>query len=161
MEGYKILAAPREFEDDEIRGDDIALVDPDYRRRVLLMLVLAAAAGALALHLGLPVLHERLRSQPPGEAIATVRLLLMVLMLPIFPLAVSVIMLAGRIWFAAACPPPNARVLRDTPIVRGRPARRAAVFLGVAGLLLASFSIVGAFYIPEMLDHIALRLLPS
>lgn len=140
--------------DPPAEGDpDVRRADPDYRRRVLGCIVLAAALGTLALQFGVPLLEEHLRKQTPEEALANIRLILLVLLLPVFPLGVSLVITALKVLLTGSFPAPEARVIRDTTIIRGPAAQRIGALIGVAGLILAVASIAGAFYVPEMLDR--------
>lgn len=114
--------------------------DPAYRRRVL---VVYATCVPLALVLfialkqwGIPALAERLRGADEG----TMRVLKVVgLACLSIPLGASVYLfrLGRRIQLSGQLPVPGARVIRDTPVVYGQPARRA-------GMVLVGLSLVAA-----------------
>lgn len=140
--------APEEWPDAEVRR-----ADPDYRRRVYACVALAIAVAVVSIQWGLPFLEGHLRNQTPEDALASIRLILLVLLLPVFPLGVSLLVTAAKIVLTGSFPAPETRVIRDTPVIRGPVAQRLGILIGVAGMVLAVASIAGAFYIPEMLDQ--------
>jgi hypothetical protein len=51
-------------------------------------------------------------------------------------------------------PPPNQKVIRDTKLIEGEKARARGRILVALSLLLISFGLFGAFYVPRVLDEL-------
>jgi hypothetical protein len=128
---------------------EIQRADAGARRRAVLLVVAGAVAGALliaAFERARGPLRAWIRSEP-GPAARRLRLLLLlsggVLLAPLFPFAAYLWLLGRRVLRAGRFPPPGYRVIRDTLVLRGRPAvwrgrglQALAVGLGVAAALL-------------------------
>ncbi len=123
---------------------EIQPADPRLRSRWLVLLTLAAALGAV----GLLTLDDFLRelhglaARSHSAAAAQAKIAVRALLASIAAGGVLLSLLLARVSWrtlrAERYPPPGARVLSDTRIHRGRPARRR----GQAGLALASLTLL-------------------
>src|SRR5262245_1355683 len=114
---------------------EIVKADPRLRRQLVLVLLLILAVGlaALAWAPGELAMILALARESPGEARIRTVLLLGALVAPVVLLG----LLAGADTIGRAVatfrsdrfPPPGMRVLRDTPVIRGRAARGLAVVM--------------------------------
>jgi hypothetical protein len=130
---------------------EVQRADAGARRRAVLLVVAGAVVGALLI-----AASERARGplrdwilSEPGESARRLRLVVLlsggVLLAPLFGFAAYLWTLGSRVLRAGRFPPPGCRVIRDTPVHRGRPAvsrgrglQALAVGLGVAAALLGS-----------------------
>lgn len=121
---------------------EIVKADPALRRQMILVLLLIFAIGLFALEWlpGELASILAIARESPKEARARTVLLLGALIAP----AVLLGMVAGvdtirrsvSTFRTGRFPPPGMRVLRDTPVLRGRGARGLAVFMATLGVLL-------------------------
>lgn len=122
-------------------------VDPVVRRRLILVLLVAATAGAglvLWLERWLQGFQGRLPDDPvpPTEQIEW--LLAGFSLLSTLPLLIGAVFVwryGSAIVAADRFPPPGSSVVRDTPIVTGNAARRRGFLLRVFALTLAGFAV--------------------
>ena len=132
--------------------NEIQKADPAARRQAILVILFAAATGALLLaafeHFREP-LREWLLSEP-AETARRARLAVyvsaFVLSAPVIAFAIYLWLLGARVLRAQQFPPPGFRVIRDTPVVggqgavtRGHAIQVVAVCLGLAAAILCLF----------------------
>lgn len=122
---------------------EVVRADPVYRRRFLMTMVLASVVGTVVLwriEPYLTALQVELKHQVPRE-----RLVQILNQLGVGALVMYIFLWIGaaalfrdglRIRRAGQFPPPGAKVLRDTPVVRGDIARMRATLLMASGVLL-------------------------
>lgn len=132
--------------------NEVQKADPAARRKAVLVIVFATAAGALLIA-GFEHFHEPFRewlSSEPAETARRARLAIYVstfiLSAPVIAFAIYLWLLGARVLRAQQFPPPGFRVIRDTPVVGGRGAvtrghaiQILAVCLGVSAALLWLF----------------------
>jgi len=131
-----------------VESDTVEIVpaDPVLRRRVLLVLLAMVAIGAAAIHYAPAALHEifRVARESPAEAERRARILMFALIGPMtlgsLIVGIDVVRTALRALETRRFPPPGARVLRDTPVIRGSRARLVAALALVLGVTLVSAS---------------------
>lgn len=104
---------------------------------ILCGLVLTIFVATMAV----PWLRVELTLRPFDEALALVRLIFASLAFSFFALGAILTRYAWRIWRHAEAPPPDAWVLFDTPIIRGRLARQRAFVVGFTACLLLAGAI--------------------
>jgi hypothetical protein len=104
---------------------------------ILCGLVLTIFVATIAV----PWLRVELTTRPFDEALALVRLIFASLAFSFFALGAILTRYAWRIWRHSEAPPPDALVLFDTPIIRGRLARQRAFVVGFTACLLLAGSI--------------------
>lgn len=121
---------------------EIVKADPVLRRQMLLVLLLILAIGLFAFEWVPAELATILAiaRESPGEARARTVLLLGALIAPAVLLGmvagVDTIRRAVSTFRTDRFPPPGMRVLRDTPVLRGRRARTLAVVMVTLGAML-------------------------
>ena len=118
-------------------------------RVTLVKLALVIASIALLLALTRALLFPWLRawlvaSADAAEALRRFRLVAIAVALPIFAGGIWLVRLAARVSREARWQLAGAFVWRDTPVVRGRGARRRALVLLVLGLLLVADAVAFA-----------------
>jgi hypothetical protein len=141
---------------------EIIRADPALRRQLVLVLLLVCAIGLFAAGWVPEELATILAiaRESPGEARLRILLVLGALIAPPVLLGgvagIDAIRRAVQTIRADQHPPPGARVFRDTPVIRGRPARILGVVaatLGVALLVLCSVLPVLAFRLGAALER--------
>jgi hypothetical protein len=130
----------------------IQKADPEARRRAILVVVFAAAIGALLIA-GFEDLREPLRDWLRSDPAQTARRARLAFVLSAALLAVPAIGFAVYFWWlgvkvlrAQRFPPPGMRVIRDTPVIsgpaavtRGQAIQVVAVCLGMSAGVLCLF----------------------
>lgn len=119
--------------------------DKRYRLLVLSLSGILLVLGFALLFWGVPFLQAYLNSQPLPLAIKTVQWLLIGLFLSLIPFALYFVGFAWRILNCGCFPPTGAKVLRDTVVLCGRPARRRAYLLLILAGLLFLLAMGGVF----------------
>jgi hypothetical protein len=141
---------------------EILRADPALRRQLVLVLLLVCAIAVFAIRWVPQELATILAiaRESPGEARFRILLVLGALVLPPILLGavagIDTIRRAVQTIRAEQHPPPGARVFRDTPVIRGRPARilgMVAGTLGIALLVLCSVLPVLAFRLGVALER--------
>lgn len=128
--------------------------DPQYRRKVLLFgFTLALIAFGAALW-GLPALEEHVKRLALADAIIFLQALVAVLFVPLLPAAYCAYRSARKIQTSGQFPPPGAKVIRDTEILEGGPARRKASYLIAFSIVLVVAAMVGVIYLPYLVGRI-------
>jgi hypothetical protein len=109
---------------------EIQKADPQARRRAILILTLGTVIGCVLIllleHHG-PALRDWITQDPEKLAARAQSGLLISIALvsvPLLAFAAYLWRLGSRIARAERFPPPGLTVVRDTPVLRGRPARR-------------------------------------
>ena len=121
---------------------EIVKADPGLRRQMLLVLLLIVAIGLFALEWVPKEMATILAiaRESPAEARARTVLLLGALVAPPVLLGmvagVDTIRRSVSTFRTDRFPPPGMRVLRDTPVLRGRSARGLAIVMATLGALL-------------------------
>jgi hypothetical protein len=107
---------------------EVQRTDPAARRLAVLLLILSALIGTLLL-VGFERYGTALRDwllSEPGELAYRVRLFFflsaLVLAVPLSAFAVYIWSLGAKVIGTRQFPPPNYRVTRDTPVIRGQAA---------------------------------------
>jgi hypothetical protein len=124
----------------------VVRADPVLRRRVLIGCLAIVLIGVAAIDRLPASMHEifRLARESPAAAERRARLLMLLLLGPMTVFGGvaggATVSTAVRALRARRFPPPGARVLRDTPIVRGRTARVIASLALVLGVTLVCAS---------------------
>lgn len=122
---------------------EVVRADPAYRRRFLLTVVVCTLVGMAVVGLTEPY-FKALRSEL-SQPLARERLGQIVNQLGVAALAMYLLLWAGalallgeglRIRRTGQFPPPGAKVLRDTPVVRGEIARMRATLLIISAALI-------------------------
>ncbi len=128
---------------------DIRKADPDFRRQIVLVLVVGTLVGALLI-LGFEQYHIPLRDwilSEPGVLTKRVKVVFLLLaaflIAPLLALAVYLWTFGGSVLRAREYPPPGLRVIRDTPVItgegavsRGRLLKVLALACGIASIAL-------------------------
>lgn len=124
--------------------DDIVRADPGAQRLILIILLLGAIVGGIAIWWTQSALDELTTLAQTNRAAAIE--LFRTRVLPAFVITVLVGVVAGimmmrqglQILRTGEFPPPGMRMAADTPRRRGRPARIAGWVLSITGFLLAA-----------------------
>ena len=141
---------------------EIHPVDPEYRKLIVLVLVvvcLAAVLGVLLLDHRLGELQLMALSAPADAAVelrATARWLFVAIGGGALVGAALLFRLAVRVAREGRYPPSRSRVLRDTRVARGRRARAIAAVVAALGVLLLMAGAVVSWRAERALDR-ALR----
>ena len=115
---------------------DMMPADPDYRKKVLLILLLITLVGFLLLALAVPFVNQLFDQANPEQALQTLKLVLSVLILMPTLFSVYIIRIAIRTLRQQQFPPEGVKVMRDTPIVYdGKAKQRGIILLVLAGLI--------------------------
>ena len=137
----------------------ILKADPKYRRRVLLLYLACVVIGLGLILWGLPLLgrhmDEYVKARDLSGGIRFLQILVALLFVPTFPMTYSLYRFAKRVQTSGQLPPPGTKVLRDTVIIEGPPARRRGNQLVVLSILLAVMSLTGMVGLPYLLGKIA------
>jgi len=127
---------------------EVVRADPIFRRRflgVLLLLAVGGAAAILALHFDLEA-TRRLVDDDPAQALAHVLWLLeavsSVTAVALILFGLYGLRLANRVYRAERYPLAEQKVLRDTPVERGKQARRRALGIGVTSAVLLALALL-------------------
>lgn len=141
---------------------EVVRADPALRRQLVLVLLLVFAIGLFAIGWVPQELATILAiaRESPAEARLRILLVLGALIAPVVLLGIAAgidaIRRAVQTIRTDRHPPPGARVFRDTPVIRGRPARIlgiVAATLGVALIVLSSVLPVLAFRLGTALQR--------
>jgi hypothetical protein len=120
--------------------------------KILFIYAIVVCIGLLIIGWGLPWMQDYLRSLPPAEALQFLKVVLILLFLGVLPMAFYLWSFGRKVMSSERFPPPHVRVLRDTEVLVGEPARtRGRVIVAIA-LLLAFLSLFGALYVPYLID---------
>jgi|UniRef100_A0A7C3SIT0 O-antigen/teichoic acid export membrane protein len=138
---------------------EIRRANKEYRRKTIFRLLLLGAAAAVfstfLILWGHPFLKAYLETLEPEQALHLLTWSLALIPLSFLPLC-AIIFLQGRKIIRSECyPPPGAKVIRDTVVVRGEKAiARGRLLVGLA-LALALLALLAAVYFPYWLNRLA------
>jgi hypothetical protein len=133
---------------------DMRKADARAQRQALLLVLAVGAIGSLLI-VGFENWLERLPQAlltEPGELKRRLRIGLILLaavsLLPLGGLAIYLWRLGGKVYKAGEYPPPNCRLFRDAPVVRGKTAIfRARALKAAACVLLAATGLSGWLFL--------------
>lgn len=134
-------------------NDDIHRADPGFRHRLLIVLLVVVALGTLAVHQLTSFLEtsrtlgEVSMQEAAARTLGVGRVLFASLAAGALGMGIFLLQLAVRVTRDERFPPPDAKVLRDTPVLRHQPALQRArhmKWLGaallIAGLVVPAFA---------------------
>jgi hypothetical protein len=133
---------------------DTHRADPTARRTTLVLLLFAAAAGALLIFgagLARPSVQAWVEEDLHSRLTIVVLVLTVIAAGPPLGLAFYLWQFGGRVIATARFPPPEARVIKDVPVVSGEAARSR----GRALRLFAAMIAIGALLIGAILLRLA------
>ncbi len=134
---------------------DILQADPKHRSRVLALMLLTALLGLLGLYWmqgelrGLPQLLQSSPEEGAKRFLFLTRLVCGLMALGFVAMGAYLLRLSWRALQSETFPPLDTRVLRDTPILRGQPARAKAKI----GLVLAFLVLVLGLFVPYRMER--------
>ena len=126
--------------------------DPEYRRKVIFVFAVAMVSGYTIIQWGLPAFDSFLKQRDPAEAVRVLIVFVGLLFLSILPWSIYMFRYARCILSTGQYPPAGAKVIRDTDILEGKPARRKTHIIISFSLFLALVALFGALYFPYSLD---------
>lgn len=129
--------------------------DPEFRRNAMIAVAGLFVFGLWFNESFLPQFFAYANAQDPQEALALIRGLCIGLSVPLFLCALWLFRHAQRVWKSNSCPPPGAKVLRDTEIIEGPKARKEAIKLVLAGAISTYAGFVFAVQIPGIFTKLA------
>lgn len=138
-------------------NQDLVRADPAYRKKVIFVYVIFAAVGAAIIGWGIPWLGKHLQSLDPKEALQFMKLILIAVFLGVLPLAFYLLRFGRKVIQAEQFPPPGVKVIRDTAVLVGGKAKLRGRAIVALSLILVLLSLLGAFYMPYLLDKVATR----
>lgn len=132
---------------------EIQRADPATRRRALVAIAAIAVAGWAAF-LGLQEWLAQLRGSEPARMRESLEDALVwgtwAALLPVAAFAIFLWRYGGRVYRAGRFPPPNSKVVQDTPVVHGNEARVRGTAMRVLAALLGVLC-VGALIVVHRL----------
>ena len=122
--------------------------DPSSRRKVILIFIIALIFGILFLKGFMPLFIEYLYTLPTKKAARIVISLLA--LLSVIPLTIGYLLLNQglKIIRAERFPAPGTKVWKDTPIIKGKKARRNGMVLIVASIIILVGGVFNATVLP-------------
>lgn len=132
----------------------ILKTDLEYRRKLIFLYAVAIVLGFAIIQWGLPAFDSFIKQKKPSEAIRVLVVFVGLLFLSILPLSMYMFHHARRILRTGQYPPAGAKVIRDTEIFEGEPARRKAHIIIVFSLFLGMVALFGALYFPYSLTKL-------
>jgi hypothetical protein len=129
-----------------------AMPRPAAMRQIVLYFTIASAAAFLGKVAFLPWLKDYLSVRDRVEALFRLKIAMFGLGASLLPIVIYLSLLAVRIIRSRQFPPPGTRVLRDTPIVRGKKALIRGLGLGLCAVWILGCAIFSAV-IPYTLSH--------
>ena len=133
---------------------EIYRADKKYRRKVLAWCFPIVLLLSILIYWKLPLLHEYLKTQTLEQALRFIKTLFLIMFLPLLFPALYFLCLSRRIFKSKCFPPPGMKVIRDTPLLRGKQAIYRGYISFIFALLIILFAIYGGFYIPNMIDKL-------
>lgn len=121
-------------------------------RRIVLYVAIASMAAFLGKVVFLPWLKAYLSVEDRVEALFRFKIAMSGIGASLLPVVIYLSLLAVRIIRSRQFPPPGTRVLRDTPIVRGKKALIRGFFIGLCAVWILGCAIFSAV-IPYTLSH--------
>ncbi|MGH8718184.1 MAG: hypothetical protein ACREV0_04470 [Burkholderiales bacterium] len=126
--------------------NNIQKADPQARRKAILLVACAAAIGAALIYMlerCVPLLADWARGDPAGSRLGSILAVVATLVsLPFLAFSVYLWRLGRGVNKALRFPPPDTKVLRDTPIITGGGALRRGRFFQIIAALLAFAAIL-------------------
>lgn len=138
---------------------EIRRVDPEHRRRAIVLLTIFYAAAAVFgvgfIGWGRPWLQDCLAALEPHRALRLLSWALSLACLSFLPLAAFIYFQGHKIIVSACYPAPGTKVIRDTEVIRGpRAVSRGRLLVKIAWLL-AALALLAAAYLPYWLNDLA------
>jgi hypothetical protein len=130
--------------------------DQGYRKKVLVACAIIGLLGAIIIGVVLPLAKQYLQGFDLGTTLKVAKVATVALFLSIIPLALYLLLQGRKILQSERFPPPGAKVIRDTKLMKGNEARvrgRLLIFLSIVLIALALF---GALYVPHILNKVAI-----
>ena len=126
---------------------DIIRADKKYRNKALGLLFLLGLLSILIIIWGLPSGMEYLRHLDHQTAFLIIDLVLVFIVLSMVPLGIFLLRLSRKILKHECFPPPGMKVIKDTPIVRGKKAKIKGQIVLFISILFMIAGLCGALYI--------------
>ncbi|HPN41430.1 MAG TPA: hypothetical protein PKX36_07890 [Candidatus Cloacimonadota bacterium] len=136
---------------------DMVPADPQYRRQVLILLLIIALGLGFLLYSLQPYLQANIDTGTPEQTLQLLKWMLIALGIVPLGFAIYMLVIAIKVYRQGIFPPEGTKVLRDTPILFDQDARRRANILVVLAALLMFMSdllILMAFYLPRLLTRL-------
>jgi len=136
---------------------DMVPADPQYRRQVLILLLIIALGLGFLLYSLQPYLQANIDTGTPEQTLQLLKWMLIALGIVPLGFAIYMLVIAIKVYRQGIFPPEGTKVLRDTPILFDQDARRRANILVVLSVLLMFMSdllILMAFYLPKLLTRL-------
>ncbi len=115
---------------------DIMPADPEYRRKVFRIVILIVVLGLLALSLITPKLDKLVNAEHPEKLLTWLTVILIALLLIPAGMAVYLIRIAILTLRQRQYPPEGLKLLRDTPILYEEEAKKRAILLIFASVMI-------------------------
>jgi hypothetical protein len=128
--------------------------DETYRKKLLVVIVIAALVGAVIIRWGIPWFEDYVQSLDPEDALHVMKVALSIIFLGVLPFAYYLFIFGRKVISAERLPPPGTKVIRDTPLLEGEKARKRGQLIVVLSLFLALISLFGAFYTPYLISKV-------
>jgi len=135
---------------------DIVHADKKYRNKALGLIFLLGLLGLLLIIWGLPSGMEYLKGLEPQTAFLIIELVLVFIMLSMVPIGLFLLNLSRKIMKHECFPPPGMKIIKDTPLVKGKKAKAKGQILLFISLLFMIAGLCGALYI-HYLFHALIR----
>ena len=126
---------------------DIIRADKKYRNKALGLIILFGLLGVGFIIWGLPSGMKYLNRLEPQTAFLIIDLVLVFIMLSMVPIGIFLFKLSRTILKHQCFPPPGMKVIKDTPIVKGKKAKVKGQILLFISILFMIAGICGALYI--------------
>ena len=138
---------------------DEGIIRPDknYRKRVFSLYVVLVLIGVVFMGWVLPWSKAYTEQLDPENALRTMKFTLVVVFLSIIPIAIYILTLGRKMVKHERFPPPGMKVLRETLVIKGARARLRGRVLVVLSLVLIFLALLGALYIPYMIDKVSIE----
>jgi hypothetical protein len=127
--------------------------DKAYRRKFFYLCGALVTGGFVIIRWGWPEFESFLKQQKPEDALHMLLIVLAALYLPVLLWVIFAFRFASRVMASAQFPPPGSRVLRDTEIIEGAPARRKGLIMMITSIILGLTVFFGAIYFPCKLSN--------
>ena len=130
--------------------------DKEYRKKVLVVCAIIGLLGAIIIGLVLPKAQQYLQGFDLGTTLRVAKVATVVLFLSIIPLALYLLLQGRRVLKSERFPPPGAKVIRDTKLMKGNEARIRGRLLICLSIVLIALALFGALYVPHILNEVAI-----
>jgi hypothetical protein len=128
--------------------------DPRFRRNVFTLYAAVIILGAAAIYWVLPALKEYFARASFQTPLSELRVALFLVFLPVLLTAFYSYRFARRVLRSDQFPPPGSKVLFDTEVIEGEPARRKARAAIALSVILVIVALVGTFYVPYWVEQL-------